>query len=623
MPKKVKARRWDTLCTIAARSGGFLNCDALRAEGANASIIDSILAEGKLVTVPDLRKKEQGKPPEQVHKFKAKAVPVPQIRFVHGSPNLPYPKDRPLHWLGVSWYPTDKGGKSPTDVGGAQEYPSLPALPGGYGHDADGHQDPRTFKVEIVDPHATADTIKVKLEALSPVYKPDGSIDSHQPFKSTVAAHAKRSITVECERVAAGKKCFRSRYMRLVVDEGDFDTVGSKQALLVGPLADGSDGDDDKIEILDQLVRAEYELSGCKAGSKKCTLRVEAPVGDARARKRARVAVHVLRKSRGGAGVVTTTVARAKALNTIRELYAQADMSVELVDPYVRYVEPPANLISVGDPDPRRADGGKAIEVRIRVDGKIDKNVSLTTTKGATPLTTAKALAAAIEKASGVDAEASVNTRTSGKRRGSADVVVGDPQTQDVKIDVVKSEDRQKVAVAVVTGGNVDGLEAKHWPAGPAEQRAMTKNFKSGADRIDLFLVEGLPKSTGSGPLGQAIPPVRGGKRRPRANYRDSVFVISDPVKKANHFHTTIPHELGHVLMDGSHSVAPSTEMMGPGSPAGSAERSVHAPKRVGDTSVVPGVVEYWVLFSNPPRKVKGNPRRRLRGRNRGVLGKW
>ena len=84
MAKTVVAKSTDTLCGIAIREG-FLNCNPLRAQEANKAYRTRELLAGDKVFVPDLRKKEEGRPTTDTHRFKRKRWPEPSLRFVRGS----------------------------------------------------------------------------------------------------------------------------------------------------------------------------------------------------------------------------------------------------------------------------------------------------------------------------------------------------------------------------------------------------------------------------------------------------------------------------------------------------------------------------------------------------------
>src|SRR4051794_5194765 len=107
--KTAIANDGDSLCKFAVEAG-FLNCDPLRAEPANKSLLDRPLVAGDLVTIPALTPKDVDKASDAKVEFVKKGGPPPQIRFVHGSRSIPYKDDATLDHLEISKYITDKGG---------------------------------------------------------------------------------------------------------------------------------------------------------------------------------------------------------------------------------------------------------------------------------------------------------------------------------------------------------------------------------------------------------------------------------------------------------------------------------------------------------------------------------
>jgi len=191
MSTQVIAKDGDSLCGIAI-AAGFLNCAALRAEGANSALLSRPLKAGDIVTVPDLRKKDLSKPTDGKHSFKKKNSPPVSVRFVHGSPDKKYLDDTTLTVLDVSNFPTDVGG-SVGDAAGS--------FPTGFGFDQHGHDDVDTFKVEVHDPGAGG-TVNAKLEAVKPVKQADGSIQ-FQPITGVPDADLRKSTRSSASRLPA------------------------------------------------------------------------------------------------------------------------------------------------------------------------------------------------------------------------------------------------------------------------------------------------------------------------------------------------------------------------------------------------------------------------------------
>lgn len=590
MPTIVEAKAGDTLCGLAI-AAGFLDCDPLRNDPANAGkeFLNRDLIPGDFITIPDLKLSLLAKASETLNKFKKKNAPPVLVRFTHGSKDKHYREDKTETRLNVSNWPTNKAGKTANKP-----------FPTGTVFQQDAHDDPDTFKVEVVDPKG-GNKVKVELRVLKPVFKADKSIEKHEPF--TGADEAKRKLTVTCETVP-GKVCFRSPYLRLVVDAQD-QAAASKQALLVTDLADGNEGDNDRTEILDFKIQVSYTREKCPAANK-CTVRETLGIGEDR--KFAKVAVHVL-KDASGTAVAPIKDVRRRTLNYVRQLYAQADMSLKFVTA-IREVPLPANLFAVANADGKRSTGNAAIRVRVRIDSAVDQTVNITTRVNVLPIDTANDLADALKAAlpPGTRVIASVNPPLTGQAIGSADVLVGDPLTQKVRLNVVTTDDaKHPVSVGALTSATVPEFGGSDSHVGTIEERVLVKNYDTGSDRIDLFIVDKL----GSGSLGEAFTP---NAKDPTADtkpidlMKNSALIFGDNIRKNDHFHTTIPHEMGHILMDIGHADV-ATEMMGQGSPVGANERVVNGPKRISDPREI--------TYNGKDRSV---PVQQLRENNPGVL---
>jgi len=615
--KKIRAKSGDTLCTIAIRDGGFLNCDALRSHAGNASKLLANLKKGTKVIVPSLIKKIKIKAVGNKHNFKKKIAPLPNIRFVHGSKNLPYRQDSTLKKLSISNYPSDKGGQYPAGPSGPNEYSTLPALPVDFTYKDDAHNDEDTFKVEVVDPLSTVDIIKVKLTALKPVYL-KGKVDSYVDFAPMDSNVADRKIEIECKRVKAGLKVFRSRYIRLVTNKADFDAIKiNKQGLLVAPIADGivnTDGEDslnNQVEVLDQKVRAEYELSSCKASiGPKCILKNEISVGGNSKKYRVKTAVHILATSRGGTGVVSLQQQRKSLFNFVKEIYAQADLSLKLVKPNIRIVNPPRNLIAVSNEVGRRAQGGKTIHIRVRIDGS-DDNVSIKTKKGHSPTATASRLVIAIRETCKVKAVVSTNPPCIGRALGSADILVGDPQIQNIRLTIVRADDAQAIHLGRITTTQINEFSGHDSHVGTLHERVLVKNYDSGKNHIDTFVVGTLHQNS----FGEAFTPNKSKlkKRQPIDSMVNSIIIKGQTQLSLTHAHTTIPHEWAHILMDDSHIPSPTAELITSGAPVGINEQLVNAPRRIGGG-------DYNIAWDSGNT---GKPVNKLSSKNKVVMSSW
>jgi hypothetical protein len=568
LPRTVLARTGDTLCGLAI-DAGFLDCGPLRAEAANSGLLARALSDGDLVTIPDLALKTTSKATDQRHKFVKKNSPPISVRFVHGSPDKKYLEDLALTVLNVSNFVTNQGGAA-----GNKPFPP------GFGFNPDGHADVDAFKVEVVDPAASG-SVDVLLEALRPVFNPDGSLKGHDPFAGVTDADKRHIDKLQCKQVRTGHVAFRSRYLRLVVDAGDHAAAPGQTLLTTDVVDDG----DEAVEILDQKVRASYEAQRCPGtGGRKCRVTAELEVGENE--QRVKIAAHVLQDPVTGTAVATIDQTRTSCLKYVRQLYAQANMSLRLVGT-IRQVPAPVNMFAVADGNGQRAVGGQTIQVRVQV-GTFDQQIQITTVPNALPIDTATTLADAINKAFDaatppVTARAvpSDNPPLVGQALGSADVLIGNPLTDNVRLTVLASGDvGHPITVGRITSTTIPDFVNNNSHVGTIQERVLVKNFDTGVDRVDLFIVGGL----GSTALGEAFIPnaAQAATRQPRAAMINSALVFAGTVTVKDNFHTTIPHEVGHILMDVNHAQT-ATEMMGAGSPVGANERVVNGPKRISD----------------------------------------
>lgn len=572
MPKIVTARDGDTLCGIAM-DAGFINCGPLRAEPANSALLSGSLKQGDQVTVPDLNEKQEDKATEKLHRFVKKNAPPVSIRFVHGSPDKKYLEDDTLTVLNVSNFVTNKGGND-----GSKNFPT------GFGFNPDGHADEDSFKVEVVDP-AAGGSVNVVLEALKlSGVNPDGT-PKHVPITGAPDAAQRKRDALECQQVRAGHVAFRTRYMRLVVDSNDF-TAQDPQTLLTTDLVDAGEED---VEILDQKVRASYVIQRCPGtGGAKCRPVSELEIGEDE--KRVRVAAHILKDPVTGTAVANQDQVRKSCLKYIRQLYAQANMKFRFVAA-IREVPAPANLIAIANGNGQLAAGGQTLSVRVRINNNFDQVCQITTTANDPPIATANKLAAVIieeiTKAGlpiAVPVKVTANPPLVGQAIGSADIVVGNPLTQTIRLTVVTSNDlRHPVLIGRIRSTTIPDFGGNDAHVGTIEERVLVKNYDSGADRIDLFIVGTL----GSGALGEAFIPnqTRPAGRQPITEMVNTALVFAATTTQKDNFHTTIPHELGHILMDANHATV-ATEMMGSGSPVGANERVVNGPKRISDRAI-------------------------------------
>jgi hypothetical protein len=594
MPKTVKSKQGDSLCSIAI-ANGFKNCDALRAEAANSKLLKTPLPVGSLVTVPDLTKKEETISAGQSVKIRRYGTKT-KIRFVHGSPDLPYKQDVTLNKLNISNFRTNKGGSKGTK-----------AFPAGYGYHKDGHADPDTFKIEI-DDQGAGGSVDATLEALKPVYRPDGVIDKHERFGGAEAN--KRKLDITCNEVKAGEKVYRSTYLRLVSDDQDQSTVPA-QTLLVTDMADGNKGDNDKIEILDQKVRAYVKMKTCKAADPdKCIISAELPVGEDP--KRIRLCIHAFRTAPGNGspvvGGITEQMLRRRAMKWFRRAYAQASLSPKLVGPEVEFIDPPPpNMIVICQDHGRTASGvngsgnpstlsfrlgqppavGMMAPILNAVRTISDPTVTVNLTAGLTPLQVGQAIAGALP--AGFNASAAENSRTFNAANGSCDVIITHTDGRRVVIYGETTDDaRVTIAVARVNINQVNSADNfNNIIPTTMEFRRVLRSVAGADDRLDCFVVGAF---TAAGLRGRAFVPGvdLGAAFRPRAPLRWAAIMGANSSSGAvmdggDNLPFTFPHEAGHVLTDAFHTDnadpnGPTELMSGAGT---SAANSVNATKRI------------------------------------------
>jgi hypothetical protein len=604
----IRARERDTLCGIAV-DNGFRDCRKLR--DANPPLQTRALRAGDTVNVPDVTPKVETGQTEVLHRFRRPGRPVASVRFVHGSRFLAFKDDPTLTELNVSNYRTDQAGAD-------RKQPFATDAHGTFDANADADND--TFKLEVLDPRAKTPTVQVELDVKRPTYNAAGKLTGHTDFPGTrsdkTSERGRRSLDARAEKMGSTQR-FRTCYLRAVVDPED-QSVRPTQTLLTTHMVD-STPPDEKVEILDQVVVGSYKVNGCPVASPdaKCRVSTEIPVCAEPRQKRVKVRVHILRPTRTGAGVVAPDQARKGCLARIRELYAQAHTSVRLLEE-PRLVPPPSNMFAIADGNGRSSLGGSKMKVRVQIDATVDQTVEIDTDPGH-PIVNATKLANAIAAAvgPGVRVRASENRPLIGQAIGSADVVVGDPLTQDIRLTVLTSGDaRHPLQVARTTsaqlGSEFGGNDAH---VGTIHERVLLKNYDTGSDHVDLVIIDSFPP--GSGTLGEAFIPnlTRAANRQPIDTIVNSAIVLRRPFSNRNTFHTTVPHEIGHILMDANHATE-TTEMMTNGSPVGSNERVVNGPKRISDPAAAANNISY-------DDGNRGNPTDMLRNRNRRVLEGW
>lgn len=566
MSETVRAQDGDTLCKLAI-AAGFPNCEPLRNEAANSDYLNRPLSSGDEVTIPDIEEEEDDGDTEAEHVFEELGVPEPEIRFVHGSRDQPFREDDSLTFLNVSNYVTNKAGTNGTE-----------AMPTTYGFNAHAHADPDTFKIEVIDPGAGSDTVDVNLEALKPIYAADGNVERHENFAAGDPNVNMRQITVTCEKVSPTNQVrFRSRYMRLVVDDEDFNALSANsQTLLTTDMADGNNGANDQIEILDQRVRATYELRNCLAGAgqRKCTIVAELPIGEDRLL--IRFVFHIFRTAPGAGAVGATTeqMVRKRCLKWNRRVYAQANMSATLVDFEVDFVDPPPdNMLVICNDNGRAASGVNAagrpasLTFNLGAFGAAapGPEVNVALAAGATPSQVGAAVIAALPV--GYSGQAFDNPRAFNAPNKSCDVIITKDDGTRVMITNETTDDTQLSGDIQIARVDINAVESRapfnRILLGTIGYRRILRTIDSDDDRMDCCIVGGFDRA---GLLGRAFIPGTdvGADYQSTAPLRWAMILKPDVVDGSDDFAFVCAHEAGHVLLELFHTsgTGGATELM-------------------------------------------------------------
>jgi len=573
MPRTVRAQERDTLCSIAV-AAGLVNCAPLRAEPANRDLLSRPLRRGDVVTVPDPALEEVEGDAEKRHRFRRRGVPLPTIRFVHGSPNLPYADDPTLDELQISNYRTTHAGDNRNAAWVDHNHRRF---------DADAHADPDTFKVEVQDPGG-APPLTIELDAMRPLYNAAGAHTGRYAFfpggRTTAGTERqRRSLDVQADRQGASN-AFRTCYLRLVTDDED-KGERPQQTLLI---TDMHDEGDTHVEILDQRVVARYYIPTCTppAGQQRCFVWAEIGIGSDR--RRLRLAVHVLRDAVGGSPVVTTDDAERRVQTWFRRVYAQADISPRLVET-TREVDPSENLVAISNDSGLSATGDGTLGFRINAVPLVSQTIGpFTPAANQSPIDTANALAALVQPPF-------VATVTQNPPRfvdavGSADILITHSGGTHVTLDNPLSNDsRQTLTIGRVNPANLQSWDGTNWLVGSIQQRTALKNYDTGHDRIDIVVAEDFTTSTRGMAMmsGHRIDPARSAIDE----IKWSAFVNADSMGGNDDDFVNLPHECGHVLLELIHATGALSQfelMMGAGTTYANA---VDASKRITDGNVV------------------------------------
>ncbi|HRX82788.1 MAG TPA: hypothetical protein P5307_27165, partial [Pirellulaceae bacterium] len=340
-------------------------------------------------------------------------------------------------------------------------------------------QDLDNFALEVLDKSVPRDQseITVQLESL----RPDQS--SFDP---------PRRMDVSLSRVGRSK-VFRSKYLRLVVDEADDGAAGggaevfADQTLLVS-----TDPNDGSLEILGQIVRATY--GGCTA---------DVPVGYSP--KSIDIRVHILSDipESGSDGSVAWTLTPQivqRAIEThVRRIYAQANIGLGQITVLLR--APVNNVVAVSHIHGRAAFGGGLLSFQVeaqRSTGQVVWIVDYPTLADFTPLETAQEIAqviAGLDPVQGgtagdrLQVQVFENPLLAGEAGHSADLFIQDPAGGTISVTVSSSFDLLQDIIAPVARGDL--VVGDRW-TGSVEERALNYNYGSSGNVIDVFVANDL-----------------------------------------------------------------------------------------------------------------------------------
>ncbi|MCY7348883.1 MAG: hypothetical protein LH614_22055 [Pyrinomonadaceae bacterium] len=571
MGRWIRARQGDTFCSLAV-SGGFVDCQVVRNHNANAAISIRQLQPRDNVYIPTITEGSNSVATERRHVFVRRGAPFAAIRFVRGGRDNRIPRELAVSHLQISNFQTDRGGTNATlPFAGAAQWQ----------FDADSFIDPDAFKIEVSDRRATAATLQVEFQALHPIYR-GTVVTGHDLNWSSVAERDRRKSDITVHRATPlPDQRYRSPYLRLIVDETDQLPLGPAAPMQTLLVTDDQPNEE-RVEILDQRVRATYLVQTCPiAGDARCRVTAEAPVGGRdRRKRRIKLCVGILRQNVGdltGFNGITEPMIRHRLFRWVRRVYAQADMSPVLVAPNIRLLDPPSqNLIVVSDLTGDFATGTTTAGVSpsvmsftitsVRATGILSKPVSINIPRprrgaSVTPIDIARLIVRATNDADftagSFQNAASIRSRQS---RRSADVLIRDKQGGRVTISAVLNSDSG--ASLTLANVNLNGYQMSNgndMMNGSLHERQLLRNYNSGEDRMDCYVV-GQFQGTAS-VRGRSYVP---GLTMPAA-YRTAPEIVNSCVMGStsnsgmvmdggDNLPYTFPHEMGHALLDCFHT---------------------------------------------------------------------
>jgi hypothetical protein len=263
-------------------------------------------------------------------------------------------------------------------------------------------------------------------------------------------------------------------------------------------------------------------------------------------------------------------------------LYAQADIGPKLAQA-VRDVDPVENLVSISNDSGLTAAGDGQLGFRINATGQPSQVIGpITPAAGDTPLTTANALAALVQAPYTATVTENPARFTDPVGSKSADIVITEAGGAHVTIDQeVRTDSRQTLTVGRANPLNLLSWDGTNFLVGSIEQRTVLKNYDTGNDRVDIFVVQ----QTTGGNRGEAM--MSGHRVDPNRSAIDpvkfSAFLAMIAMDGTDGNPFSFPHEVGHVAGEVIHAQSANNQLMRSGTTGANA---VTATKRIRDGGV-------------------------------------
>jgi hypothetical protein len=395
--------------------------------------------------------------------------------------------------------------------------------------------------------------------------------------------------------------------MRLVVDESDRDEPSVPgQVLFVSDLADGlgtgAAADNDTVEILDQMVRATYEVERCTS-TPKCKVSKIVDIGGAD-RKRINLHFFAVRSAVGvdtmPSGVSAADIRqhlRRRTFKWYRRVYAQADMApllatLEIVDP------PESNMICISHLTglPVAAGGAVTLDITLHTDTRDVVVPTITFAGGETPAQAGDLIVAGLP--AGFSGESLLCTLANGAPNPAADVLITADNGERVTLFPVPvlspgagiSIDIPRVNLTSVLA---DDASSDNTLSGPTiDMKRLLRMMPTDDDGMFCIVVgrfntpglrgQAFRKFHAAGAAFQPPLPLRSATIM--AYQANAGGALTGVLDNGDTLPFTSPHESAHVMCDFSHTITGAdhsrTELLGAGTPR---DNSVGGTKRLSD----------------------------------------